>query len=100
MTHAGEAAVAQIIRQRLSALEPQVLELYDESAEHVGHAGAASGGGHYRVLIVSRRFQGERAVARHRLVYRALGDLMPGTIHALAITAYTPEELEAALPAQ
>jgi BolA protein len=98
MTMASDAAVPAQIRQRLAALEPQVLELYDESAEHAGHAGAQAGGGHYRLLIVSSQFEGQRAVARHRLVYQALGDLMPGRIHALAISAYTPEELEAAFP--
>jgi BolA protein len=98
MTTASNAALSVEIRERLTALEPQVLELYDESAEHAGHAGAQAGGGHYRLLIVSQRFEGQRAVARHRLVYQALGELMPQRIHALAISAYTPEELEAAFP--
>lgn len=87
------------IRQRLDALEPELVEIYDESGDHVGHAGAREGGGHYRLLIASRRFAGQPAIARHRLIYGALGDLMRGRIHALAITAYTPEELEAAFPA-
>jgi BolA family transcriptional regulator, general stress-responsive regulator len=100
MTLASEAALSAEIRRRLAALDPEVLELYDESGEHVGHAGAQAGGGHYRLLIVSRRFEGQPALARHRLVYQAVGDLMPRQIHALAITAYTPEELEAAFPAQ
>jgi BolA protein len=98
MTPASEVAVSEVIRERLAALEPEVLELYDESGEHVGHAGAQAGGGHYRLLIVSRRFAGQRALARHRLVYEALAGLMPRQIHALAITAYTPAELEAAFP--
>lgn len=79
------------IRRRLEALAPASLHLEDESAQHAGHAGAASGG-HYRVTIVSSRFAGLGAVARHRLVYEALGDLMQKGIHALAISAYTPEE--------
>ncbi len=81
------------IRQRLTALQPESLELLDESAQHAGHAGAASGGGHYRLTIVSPHFAGLSAVARHRLVYQTLGDLMHGRVHALAITALTPEEL-------
>ena len=79
------------IRARLEALAPTSLNLEDESAQHVGHAGA-SGGGHYRLTIVSGRFAGLDAVARHRLVYETLGDLMRKGIHALAISAYTPEE--------
>lgn len=79
------------IRARLEALAPSSLNLEDESAQHAGHAGA-SAGGHYRLTIVSNRFQGLNAVARHRLVYEALGDLMQKGIHALAISAYSPEE--------
>ncbi len=79
------------IRKRLEALAPTSLNLEDESAQHAGHAGA-SGGGHYRLTIVSGRFAGLNAVARHRLVYETLGDLMQKGIHALAISAYTPEE--------
>ncbi len=79
------------IRRRLELLAPSALNLEDESAQHAGHAGA-SGGGHYRLTIVSSRFAGLNAVARHRLVYETLGDLMQKGIHALAISAYTPEE--------
>jgi BolA protein len=84
------------IRERLAALEPEQVDIYDESQEHAGHAGAQDGGGHYRLLVVSHRFQGQSRVSRHRLVYQALGDLMQRRIHALAITAYTPEEMNAA----
>jgi BolA protein len=94
-----DAGVAATIRARLAALDPELVEVYDESGEHIGHAGARDGGGHYRLLVVSRRFAGQRPVARHRLVYQALSDLMQRQIHALAITACTPEELEAAFPA-
>jgi BolA protein len=80
------------IRAALAGLEPEHLELDDESALHAGHAGARSGG-HYRLTIVSRRFDGLGKVARHRLIYSALGTLMSGNIHALAITARTPDEL-------
>lgn len=80
------------IRERLQALAATTLNLEDESAQHAGHAGAASGGGHYRLTIVSARFAGLGPVARHRLIYETLGDLMQNGIHALAISAYTPEE--------
>ena len=84
---------AQLIRARLQALQPEKVEVFDESAQHAGHAGAAGGGGHYRLVIVAQQFSGLNAVARHRLVYQALGDFMHGRVHALAITALTPEEL-------
>jgi len=86
-------SVADEIRTRLGKLEPQALELVDESAQHAGHSGARQGGNtHWRLAIVSPRFAGLNPVARHRLVYEALGELMHNPIHALAITARTPEE--------
>jgi BolA protein len=76
-----------------AALEPAALEVADDSHLHVGHAGAASGGGHYSVRIVSERFEGLRLVMRHRLVYDAVQGMMHTDIHALAITAIAPSEL-------
>jgi len=84
-------SLANEIRQRLQALAPSTINIEDESAQHAGHAGAKDGG-HYRLVIVSDRFQGLNAVARHRLIYQSLGDLMQQGIHALAISAFTPEE--------
>ena len=85
--------VAHEIRARLGELEPLSLELVDESAQHAGHAGARPGGDtHWRLTIVSPRFAGQPTVARHRMVYQALGELMQHPIHALAITARSPEE--------
>jgi BolA protein len=83
----------ELIRERLSCLDPDAIEVFDDSQEHVGHAGARDGGGHYQLVIVSSHFAGKNAVARHRLVYEALADLMPKSIHALAIRAYAPEEM-------
>ncbi len=86
-------SVAARIRERLAALEPVDLELVDESAQHAGHAGARPGGNtHWRLTIVSSRFAGQSTVARHRMVYQALGELMQNPIHALAINARAPEE--------
>ena len=85
--------LAPEIRQRLAALEPVELEVVDESEGHRGHAGYREGGNtHWRVAIVSPRFAGASTVARHRMVYQALGNLMNNPIHALAITARAPEE--------
>jgi BolA protein len=75
-------------------LQPLSLEIFDDSAAHAGHAGAAaSGGGHFRVHIVAEKFSGRPLIARHRMVYDALAAQMGGEIHALSITARTPEEL-------
>jgi BolA protein len=82
------------IRRRLEqALAPQRIELIDDSAAHAGHAGAAPGGNtHWRLTIVSAAFAGKPTVARHRLVYQALGGLMQSPIHALQISARAPGE--------
>lgn len=83
----------ETIRGRLeAALAPAALDIEDESHRHAGHAGARDGRGHFRVRIVSAAFEGQNAIARHRAVYAALGDLMQTDIHALAIDARTPEE--------
>jgi BolA protein len=85
--------VEEQIRQRLAALEPIAIELVDESAKHAGHAGARPGGNtHWRLAIVSRAFSGKPVVARHRMIYQALGSLMQDPIHALAIEARAPGE--------
>ena len=85
--------VADLIREKLSALAPESVAIEDESAQHAGHEGAKGGGGHYRVVVVSAQFTGKPLQARHRMVYQALGPLMHREIHALAISAYTPDEI-------
>ncbi|MEK7439093.1 MAG: BolA family protein [Pseudomonadota bacterium] len=84
--------IAQAIEQRLAALQPSRLELRDDSALHAGHEGAKGGGGHYSLTIVSPQFSGKNTLARHRLIYAALGPMMQQQIHALAIRAYAPDE--------
>jgi BolA protein len=86
------ADVARVIAARLEALEPAHLDLQDESAAHAGHAGAASGGGHFSLIVVSDAFSGAGRLARHRAVLDRLADLIPDPVHALAIRAYTPDE--------
>lgn len=86
-------STADRIRERIAALEPETYTLDDESAQHKGHAGAAGGGGHFRLTIVSPKFRNLTTLARHRLVYETMGELMQRDIHALSITALTPEEL-------
>jgi len=85
--------VPQLMQDRLAALEPESLEILDESGKHVGHEGAKGGGGHYQVLIVSQQFSGKPIQLRHRMVYAALGTMMQKEIHALAIRAFAPDEI-------
>ena len=73
------------------ALQPTELLVRDDSHLHAGHAGAREGG-HYAVRIRSARFTGLTRLARHRLVYHALGPLGSRGVHALAIEALAPEE--------
>ena len=85
--------VVERMEERLAALQPESLEIADESGQHVGHEGAKGGGGHYQLLIVSPRFSGMQIQQRHRLIYQALGPMMRTEIHALAIRAYAPDEI-------
>lgn len=82
-----------MIREKLTvALAPKQLDIIDESHLHAGHPGARGGGGHFKVTIVSEAFADKSLLARHRMVYDALGDAMKSEIHALSIKANTPEE--------
>jgi len=81
------------MRARLAVLEPVQLEIIDDSHKHAGHAGAREGGGHYVLRIVSAQFAGKNTVARHRMIYSAMGDLMKREIHALTLQALAPDEL-------
>ena len=83
------ARIEAKLRQRLAAAH---VEVVDESHLHAGHAGAQAGGGHFRALVVSSRFEGLPALAAQRLVYEALSDEMGGEIHALSIRTATPEK--------
>jgi BolA protein len=85
-------SVIDAMRDSLAALDPVSIEIEDDSAKHAGHAGARSGGGHFRLTIVSPRFAGCKTMEKHRLVYDALGPLMKREIHALSITARSPDE--------
>ena len=90
--------MVQQIRSRLTALDPLLIEVTDDSAAHRGHTGAAGGGGHYQLRLISERFTGLTRVARHRLVYDLLPDLMQREIHALAMNLQSPNEVQRAPP--
>ena len=87
-----EARVGAIRAALEQALQPQLLEVEDDSARHAGHAGARDGRGHFNVTVVSSAFEGLGPLARHRAVYAAVGTLMETDIHALSIVARTPAE--------
>jgi len=86
------SALIELVTARLTPLSPLALEISDDSAQHVGHAGN-TGGGHLSAKIVSSTFTGMSIVARHRTVYALVEDLMPQQIHALSLRALAPEEL-------
>ena len=76
-----------------SSLQPSSLEIIDQSHRHAGHAGARDGRGHFDVRVVSELFNGKLPLARHRLVFAAVGNLMETDIHALSIKALSPDEV-------
>ena len=84
--------VARIEALLTEAFSPTHLLVKDQSHLHAGHSGAKDGRGHYDVTIVAEAFSGKRPLARHRLVYDALGSLMETDIHALRITARGPSD--------
>ncbi len=84
--------IAKIEAILSEAFSPTRLLVKDQSHLHAGHAGARDGRGHFNVTIVSEVFAGKRPLARHRLVFDALGSLMETDIHALRITAMTLDE--------
>ena len=76
-----------------SSLKPSSLEIIDQSHRHAGHAGARDGRGHFDVRVVSELFKGKLPLARHRLVFAAVGNLMETDLHALSIKALSPDEV-------
>ena len=87
------SVAASIERKLTEALQPSRLEVEDESARHRGHAGYQEGGEtHFRITVVSQAFAGQNRVARQRLVYKLLAAELSGRVHALALTALTPDE--------
>jgi BolA protein len=91
-TTAAGSRAERIIGTLRRALHTDQVDLIDDSHLHAGHAGAREGKGHFRVRIVSQDFAGLRPLQRHQLVYRSLGELIQTDIHALSITALTPDE--------
>jgi len=84
----------EITRLLADAFDPETLGVEDESYMHEGHAGAKDGRGHFRVLIIAEIFEGKTMIERHRMIYRVLDDMMRLDIHAIAIDAWSPDELD------
>jgi BolA family transcriptional regulator, general stress-responsive regulator len=89
---ASQSRAERIVSELRHALHTDQVELIDDSHLHAGHAGARDGRGHFRVRVVSPDFAGLRTLQRHQRVYSSLGELMQTDIHALSITALTPDE--------
>lgn len=88
--------MAQIRAALEQAFAQCTIEIDDESHLHRGHAGAQTGKGHYKLRLTAASFQGHTSIARHRMIYAALGELMNTDIHALTISARSPDEVAAA----
>ena len=84
----------EIFKRLEEAFEPETLGVEDESYMHKGHEGAKDGRSHFRVLIISEAFEGKNLIDRHRMIYRVLDEMMRIDIHALAIDAWAPDELD------
>lgn len=83
----------EVIESKIKqALNPMQVQVIDDSAQHVGHAGASQGAGHYTVVVVAQQFENLSAIKRHQLVYGAVKDMIPNEIHALQIKAFAPGE--------
>ncbi len=89
MSNDRAATIEQIL---VEAFAPTELLVKDQSHLHAGHAGAQEGKGHFDVKIVSDRFSGQSRIARHRMIYDALGSFIDSDIHALQITAVSPSD--------
>ena len=84
----------EITRLLAEAFDPETLGVEDESYLHEGHEGAKDGRGHFRVLIIAGIFEGKTMIERHRMIYLVLDDMLRLDIHALAIDAWSPDELD------
>ncbi len=98
MSALSEATKDKIIQKMKSELLAGPVEVIDESWKHAGHAGAAAGGGHFILYVVSEKFKGLSLLDRNRLVFEVLKEEMKGEIHALVIKAKLPEEMSPSDP--
>ena len=89
--------VEQSIREKLGgAFNQAVIEVVNDSHRHAGHGSSPqTGESHFSVVVVSPAFAGKSRLERHRMVNAALAEELAGPVHALAVTALTPEEQEA-----
>lgn len=88
--------LADALHTRVQALSPSYVEVINESRQHAGYFDGKES--HFKLVLVSDAFAGKRLVQRHQLVYGLVNDLLVqggGTIHALALHTYTPDEWQA-----
>ena len=85
---------ARIEAKLRESLDATYVLVVDESHQHAGHAGAREGGGHFRTVVVSERFDGKQPVERQRIVYAVLAEEMGRDIHALSMQTLTPAQWE------
>ncbi|CNE71979.1 transcriptional regulator BolA [Yersinia rohdei] len=82
--------IREQIEEKLKiAFEPDHLEVINESYRHNVPAGSES---HFKIVIVSNKFEDQRFLSRHRAIYSALADELASTVHALALHTYTQKE--------
>lgn len=92
MAHRIAERIEALLRE---AFSPTHLEVIDESYLHEGHSGARPGGeSHFRVVVVTDRFEGVGRVQRQQQVYGVLGEVIKGGVHALSMMTATPGEYE------
>ena len=99
MSTPSSAPTASALNNALQALQPQYIDLVNESMDHAGYFEGKES--HFKLTIVSEAFTGKRLVARHQLIYDLVTDLLTaqgGSVHALAIHAYTPQEWQGQSP--
>jgi BolA family transcriptional regulator, general stress-responsive regulator len=89
--HKQLTTLTDIIRERLVFLQASQFDISDQSAQHAGHVGN-TGGGHFTLKIISSHFSQKSQIMRHRIIYQALNDLIPGRIHALSLLAIAPDD--------
>jgi BolA protein len=99
MTNVGKGTIKSAIERKMTAaLSPTRLSVVDESAEHAGHAGHGSrhpgGESHFRVDVTTAAFRNKSRIERHRIIHGILAEELAGPVHALALVATTPEELD------
>lgn len=84
--------ITDIIKNKLKILQPSYINVINESENHIGHSGYNNGNSHFKIIILSKEFEGNSRIKRHKLIYNILAKELRETIHSLSIEAYTESE--------